>query len=36
MLKEEVDFDEDVETDEETCRCAKMVLEKHLVDAIEQ
>lgn len=31
---EEVTFDEDIATDEETCRCAKRVLDKHLEEAI--
>jgi hypothetical protein len=35
IMHEEVDFDEDVLTDEETCRCAKLVLDRDLVSAIQ-
>ncbi len=30
IMHEDVTFDEDVLTDEETCRCAKLVLEREL------
>jgi len=36
MMREEISFDEDVMTDEETCRCAKLVLERGLCTAIEE
>lgn len=34
IMHEDVTFDEDVLTDEETCRCAKLVLERELQAAI--
>ena len=35
IMHEEVAFDEDILTDEETCRCAKLVLDRDLTCAIE-
>lgn len=34
IMDEKVSFDEDVLTDEETCKCAKLVLDRDLVSAI--
>ncbi len=36
IMHDEVAFDEDVLTDEETCRCAKLVLDRDLISAIER
>ena len=35
IIHDEDAFDEDVLTDEETCRCAKLVLDRDLISAIE-